>query len=274
MRAQEQLAPVSVVIPCFRCGPTIGRALASVLQQSRKPAEVILVDDASGDDTWAVLSDLARAHPGWVRLLKLESNRGAASARNAGWAVARQPYIAFLDADDAWHPSKIEIQSDFMAHHPDVVLCGHRHRVLTRADAQPDWTLEQGPQQLIHKWQLLLENRFVTPSVMLKAGIGQRFAEGRRHMEDRLLWLEIICDGAVVVCLDLELAATYKLPYGVAGLSSNLWQMARFDIDNYRVLHGTGRLSLLSAGALMVFSLLKFVRRLARVMIWRMARKG
>ncbi len=274
MRARQQLAPVSVVIPCFRCGSTIRRALASVLQQSSKPAEVILVDDASGDDTWALLSELERAYPGWVRLLQMESNQGAASARNAGWAAASQPYIAFLDADDAWHPRKIEIQCDYMMQHPDVVLCGHRHRVLTRAEATPDWTLEPGPENMIRKWQLLLENRFVTPSVMLKAGIGQRFAEGRRHMEDRLLWLEIICDGAAVVCLELELAATYKMPYGMAGLSSNLWQMARFDIDNYRVLHGTGRLSLLSAAALMVFSLLKFARRLAQVMIWRVAGKG
>ena len=61
MTSQESMAPVSVVIPCYRCSLTIGRALASIAQQSMKPVEVILVDDASGDDTWVVLTKLATA---------------------------------------------------------------------------------------------------------------------------------------------------------------------------------------------------------------------
>ncbi len=269
MTAQESLAPVSVVMPCYRCSLTIGRAFASIVQQTVKPAEVILVDDASGDDTWVVLTKLATDYPGWVRLIQLETNRGAASARNAGWAAARQPLIAFLDADDAWHPEKIEIQYSYMKCHPDVALCGHQHKVLTRTDVKLDWSLKQGSEKSIRKWQLLLKNRFITPSVMLRSNIQHRFFEGRRHMEDRLLWLEILFDGAKIVQLEVELAATYKMPYGMAGLSSNLWLMARSDIDNYRVLHAKGRLSLLSVYALMVFSVLKFMRRLALVRFWR-----
>ena len=134
MMRQDQLTPVSVVIPCYRCGLTVRRALASIVQQSSRPQEVILVDDASGDDTWSTLTAFEAAHPGWVRLVQLPHNRGAASARNAGWAVATQPCIAFLDADDAWHPEKIEIQYDYMKRNPEVLLCGHRHRVLTRVD--------------------------------------------------------------------------------------------------------------------------------------------
>ena len=274
MSLQESLAPVSVVIPCYRCSLTIRRALASIAQQSLKPAEVILVDDASGDGTLAVLKELASSYPNWMRLIALETNRGAASARNEGWAAASQPFIAFLDADDTWHREKIAIQYDYMKLHPDVVLSGHRHRVLTRPTAKPDWTLSKGAAKAIHKWQLLLENQFVTPSVMLRSDVPQRFTEGRRYMEDRLLWLEMVCDGAMVVQLDLDLAATYKLPYGSAGLSSNLWQMARSDIDNYSVLRRSGRLSFLSACALMVFSILKFARRLGLVILWWMTGRG
>ncbi len=274
MTSQESLAPVSVVIPCYRCSLTIGRALASIAQQSMKPIEVILVDDASGDDTWVVLTKLATAHSGWVRLIQLETNRGAASARNAGWAAASQPFIAFLDADDSWHPEKIAIQYDYMKRHPEVVLSGHRHRVLARMDAKPEWALLQGPTKFIDKWPLLLGNPFITPSAMLRTDIPQRFAEGRRYMEDHLLWLEIVCDGAEVVRLDVDLAATYKPPYGMAGLSSNLWQMARSDLDNYRVLRRSNRLSFLSAYFLMAFSVLKFVRRLGLVMVWRMRERG
>ena len=274
MMGQDLSAPVSVVIRWYRCSLTIGRALASVVQQSLKPAEVILIDDASGDETWNVLRTMESTYPGWVRAIQLKSNRGAASARNAGWAAARQPFIAFLDADDAWHPEKIAIQYEYMKRHPQVVLSGHQHRVLTQMDARLEWMLGQGAEKSIHKWQLLLENQFVTPSVMLRADIPQRFAEGRRYMEDRLLWLEIVCGGAAVVLLNVDLAATYKLPYGSAGLSSNLWQMARSDIDNYRVLRRSGALSWLTSLFLMVFSILKFVRRMGLVLVWRTSGRG
>lgn len=261
--------PVTVVIPCFRCATTIGRALASVVQQSKMPAEVILVDDASGDETWATLTALANAYPGRVKLLHLEVNQGAAAARNAGWESATREYIAFLDADDAWHPNKIEIQYTYMRNHPKVVLCAHEHRVLNKADLSPDWELPNWVASPIHKWPLLLVNKFITPSVMVRRDIQQRFCSGRRYMEDRLLWLEIVCDGGRIDKLGVDLAATYKKPYGAGGLSSNLWEMTRSDMGNYRLLRARGSLSLLAAYALMVFSLLKFWRRLVKVILWR-----
>jgi len=263
------LAPVSVVIPCFNCGLTLQRAVTSVLRQSMKAAEVILIDDASSDNTWAVMTELDRTYPGCFKLMRLVKNQGAASARNAAWAVATQLYIAFLDADDAWHPEKIGIQLAYMQNHPDVVLCGHGHRTLSNLETQPDWETVGGLAEQIYQCSLLLENRFVTPSVMLRRDIPQRFSEGKRHMEDRLLWLELVLDGAKAVCLGVDLVATYKKPYGATGLSSNMWQMALADVDNYRVLHAAGRLSLWATWLLMMFSILKFMRRLFFFMLWR-----
>ncbi len=262
-------APVSVVMPCFNCGLTLQRAVTSILRQSTRPAEVILVDDGSSDNTWAVLTDLESTYPGWFKLIRLVKNQGAASARNAAWAVATQPYIAFLDADDAWHPEKIGIQLAYMKAHPDVVLCGHGHRTLSDVDTLPDWVLVHGLTEQVHKGSLLMENRFITPSVMLRSDIGQRFFEGRRHMEDRLLWLEVVLGGYKAVRLGADLAATYKKPFGTAGLSSNMWQMTLADVDNYRLLHAAGSLSLGATCCLMIFSILKFVRRLCILMFWR-----
>ena len=229
-------APVSVVIPCYRCSKTIRRALASVLRQAKVPTEVILVDDASGDDTWAVLAELEQTHPGWVKLLPLKENQGAASARNAGWNLACQPYIAFLDADDAWHPRKIEIQLAYMEANPDVVLSGHGYRLLGQ-DVLPDWTVGQDGAKPIGKWALMLSNKFVTPSVMVRRDIGQRFVERQRYMEDHMLWLMISCSGGGVVKIPTELAAIYKEPFGITGLSSQVWLMERGDLGNYRRLY-------------------------------------
>ena len=261
----KTMAPVSVIIPCYRCTATLERAVASVAAQGEVPAEVILIDDCSGDDTLALMRKIAAQYaPGWVRTVLLDQNMGAASARNAGWAVATQPYIAFLDSDDAWHPEKIQLQLRHMLAHPDVVLCGHAHQILPTA-AMPNWTLRDADNpakaRRITKWGMLLSNRFVTPSAMLKRDIPQRFEERQRHMEDHMLWLSIVCSGAVVEKLPLPLAAIYKRPYGQAGLSAQWWLMERGDLGNYRRLMEQHHILRVQFLALALYSAAKFLRR-------------
>lgn len=255
-------APVSVVIPCYRCARTIERAVASVAAQAQRPAELILVDDASADATRAVLQDLQGRHPpDWIRLVLLDQNVGAASARNAGWAAATQPYVAFLDADDAWHPAKIDIQYAYMRANPDVVLCGHGHRRLEQ-NVLPDWDVGAGHARQIGKWALMRSNPFVTPSAMLRRDIEPRFVEGQRHMEDHMLWLDIVCRGGRVVKLGNELAAIYKNPFGASGLSAQIWLMERADLGNYRRLCDEKFIKRYQFAALGLYSLLKYARRL------------
>lgn len=255
--------PVSVVIPCYRCASTINRAVESVLRQVQKPAEVILVDDASGDGTLSVLRHLEQQYPGWVKVIALEENSGAASARNAGWAAATQHYIAFLDADDAWHALKIKIQYTYMSSNPDVMLCGHRHRILKQRDDLPNWIVAtQWEAEQINKWDLLLSNRFVTPSVMLRRDVVQRFAEKQHYMEDHLLWLEIACGGGAAMKLSAELTAIYKSQFGASGLSSHMWGMERSELHNYWRLHKAKYIGLIAVLMLWVFSMTKYLRRL------------
>lgn len=263
------LSSVSVVIPCFRCAATIDRAVASVACQSALPAELILVEDASGDDTLPALHRLKdRFQAGWIRIVAQSKNSGAGSARNAGWDAARAEYVAFLDADDAWHPKKIEIQLQAMSAHPDAVLSGHRSAI---GGEMPDpGSPNNVPVRKITFGQLLFANRFVTPSVMLKRAVTFRFREGQRHMEDHLLWMQIAASGALVLRLDSTLATTFKPAYGATGLSSNLWLMEKAECGNYRHLAETGAISHLGALALCVYSALKFFKRIAVVTARRM----
>ncbi|MDZ4202895.1 MAG: glycosyltransferase family 2 protein [Gallionella sp.] len=260
------MAPVSVVVPCYCCAGTIRRALASVAEQTMVPCEVILVEDASPDDgKTREMLNLVVAEYGHVFAIKtifMNGNVGAASARNRGWDAASQPYIAFLDADDAWHPRKIEIQYAYMMIHRDVVLCGHLHRFLEDNDLLPDWDLPQPEEQAIHKWKMLLSNPFVTPSVMLRRDVAQRFIENQRHMEDHMLWLRIICSGGIVVRLTNELAAIYKRPFGMAGLSAQFWLMEKGDLGNYRRLYYEKCINVYQLSVLSIYSLLKYMRRL------------
>lgn len=260
------LAPVTVVIPCFRSKLTITRAIDSVAKQTVRPAEVIIVDDASRDGTAEYLTKIAEDNAaGWVKVIELQENSGAATARNVGWNSAAQPFVAFLDADDTWHPKKIEQQYAFMAKHPEVVLCGHRHRQMPwrapRTQSDHESALMDGC-VAVTKWQMLLSNRFITPSVMVRKEISYRFREGKRYMEDHLLWLQVICDGAKVVRLNAELAFIHKAPFGESGLSARLWSMEKGDLDNYWCLAREKRLSFPAAVLLNIYSLLKFGRRL------------
>ncbi len=255
-------APVSVIIPCFRCVATLDRAVASVALQTLRPAEVILVDDASGDGTRALLHKLQVQYGSdWIKLVLLVLNVGAASARNAGWAASTHPYIAFLDSDDAWHPQKIEIQYGYMQAHSDVAMSGHDFGLLESAEL-PRWSVTKAAPSIVRKWSMVLKNQFVTPSVMVRRNISQRFIDGQRHMEDHMLWMCVVCDGLCVAKLSCVLVAIYKESYGVSGLSSQIWLMARSDLSNYRRLFQGRYVNFFQFCLLVVFSALKLLRRL------------
>jgi glycosyltransferase involved in cell wall biosynthesis len=107
---------ISVVIPCYNAGRYIGEALASVFAQSRLPAEVIVVDDGSTDDS---VEQVLKAGGNRVRLIRTE-NRGPSRARNIGLDHATGDLIAFLDADDRWKPEMLLRCSEILEQEPDV----------------------------------------------------------------------------------------------------------------------------------------------------------
>jgi glycosyltransferase involved in cell wall biosynthesis len=265
-------APVSAVVPCYRCAGTIGRAVGSIAAQTRLPAEVILVDDGSRDGTLERLHALAASYaPGWIRVVALSENRGAADARNTGWADATQPYLAFLDADDTWHARKIELQYGFMKEHPEVALCGHGYETVS-APETPYADCSNAAPRPLSRLSLLLSNRLITPSVMLKRDLPHRFRSGRRHVDDHLLWLQIQGSGSPVVMLSAPLARVYKAMYGARGLSSQLWAMEKAELENYWILNGEGAIGYAATLALSAYSLAKFLRRAALVALRRARR--
>lgn len=104
---------VSVVVTTYNQAPYIAAALGSVLSQTYRPCEVILVDDGSTDDT------TAQVLPFRDRILYLKQpNRGVAAARNAGIARATGEFIALLDGDDLWDPTKVALQVSAALRYP------------------------------------------------------------------------------------------------------------------------------------------------------------
>lgn len=259
-------APVSVIIPCYRCRETVERALNSVLNQSLQPTEILLVDDASGDDTLGLLYELEKLHAPIVKAISLEQNGGPGPARNSGWESATQPWLAFLDADDAWHPRKLEIQWDWIESHPEVVLCGHASQFST---GRIDFPVEDTSVAVrLSPRQMLISNRLPTRSVMLRRDLPFRF-QGRNVTEDYLLWLEIITAGLPAYRLEACLAYSLRPDFSPGGYSGQLWIHEKREIAALKALRAKGKLSWLAFVLSSGWSIVKFLRRL-----WLMRRMG
>lgn len=104
------LEPYSVVIPAHNASATIGEAVASVLAQTVLPAEILVVDDGSTDDTAALASQAHRL----VRVIR-QDNAGPGAATTRGMSESRHALIATLDADDVWLPHKMEQQLSLLS---------------------------------------------------------------------------------------------------------------------------------------------------------------
>jgi glycosyltransferase involved in cell wall biosynthesis len=105
---------VSVIIPVYNCERYLAEAIESVLAQTYRPIEVIVVDDGSTDSS----GDIARSYKELHYIY--QPNQGVAVARNAGLAATDGEFIAFLDADDLWLPNKLRVQVDYLLEHPHI----------------------------------------------------------------------------------------------------------------------------------------------------------
>lgn len=252
-------APVSVIIPCYRCGETVVRALNSALNQTLSPAEILLVDDASGDGSLDLLYQLEKLHAPRVKVISLAKNEGPGLARNAGWEAATQPWLAFLDADDAWHPRKLEIQWTWLEAHPDVVLCGHASQFAT---GEVDFPVADAPDAIrLSPGQMLVSNRLPTRSILLRRDLPFRFSN-RRFSEDYLLWLEIMYAGYPAYRLEVPLAFCFRPDFSPGGISGKLWQHEKGEISVLRTLLTARKIGGVVFTLAVTWSYVKFLRRL------------
>ncbi|WP_162143093.1 glycosyltransferase family 2 protein [Pedobacter glucosidilyticus] len=251
---------VSVIIPCYNCSSTIERSINSILNQTRLPREVILVDDKSTDNTLEILNHLAKKHEEIpLIILSLSENSGPGIARNRGWKRAKYPWLAFLDADDLWHSQKLEIQTNVLGLHPDVYLCGHNSDVYSEFQTIPKEINFSVSSININK--MLISNRFPTRSVMLRKDLDFKFG-GKDVTEDYLLWLQIIADGYKAVKVDLILAYSLRPEFSKGGYSGQLWKHELRELRALRQLYSSSKIPFYKYFFFLGFSFMKFLRRL------------
>ena len=227
-RKRRRTRSVSVVIPSFNSGAWVAQAVQSALMQSSPPSEVIVVDDGSTDDTHQRLAPLMHR----IRYL-VQPNQGVAVARNHGIAASSGELVAFLDADDVWHPRKLELQLAALDGDASVCMLG------TGAYDWPGSTpRDRGACRSIPvPWrQLAVKNLFTTSSILVQREALERagpFDPELRGPEDYDLWLRIAELGPVAI-LDAPLTG-YRTVQGSLGqraksMEEGLWRiLAKLD---------------------------------------------
>lgn len=109
---------ISVIIPTYNSGSFINEAIVSVISQTRLADEIIVIDDGSTDNTREIIEQLQCDRVIYI----YQANSGVSVARNLGLSKAKCKYIAFLDADDRWHPAMLEEQFQVLDNHPEVAF--------------------------------------------------------------------------------------------------------------------------------------------------------
>jgi len=260
---------VTAVIPAFRSEKVVIRAIESVLSQSSPVDEIIVVDDASDDRTAQVVRDFAINQP-QIRLIVNNQNLGPGQSRNAAWNLATSEYLAFLDADDTWHPKKIELQREWFRANPSEVICGTQHCIIDKDEKRDN---VGKPSQFTIK-DLLLRNRFTTPSVMLRRDIQLRFDPKLRLSEDYLLWMEIASEFGHVNRINRPLTILHKPEFGADGLSSKIRAMYFGEMKALTILNQKSHIGLIILIRSYIWSTLKLVRRLPLALLRKLSWKS
>lgn len=213
---------LSVVIPAHDSASTLPGAVRSALDQSVPPDEVIVVDDGSSDGT----ADAAAAFGPPVRLVR-QDRQGPSAARNAGVAQSKGEWLAFLDADDEWHPSKLERQLEAATPGTALVATDWARELVGEA---PPAVL---PRTVITTTRILLLNRFQTSTVLLSRrafDAAGGFDPSLDGVEDWDMWLRASEHGTVVK-LDWPFVRYTDVATGYSKVTERVYRTGRVMLD-------------------------------------------
>ena len=113
---------VSVIMPVYNAAKYLETSLLSIINQTYKDWELVLVDDCSTDSSPEIIAKFQSQNPNII-YHRLEQNQGAAVARNTALNIAKGRFVAFLDSDDVWEPQKLECQMAFMIQNGAFASC-------------------------------------------------------------------------------------------------------------------------------------------------------
>lgn len=227
---------VSVIMPSHNSAGYISEAIDSVIQQTHTKWELIVIDDASTDNTVSIVEDLSK-QDSRINIIKNSTNQGPGFARNAGIKASKGDFIAFLDSDDFWLPKKLEIQLNFMKKH-NQYMCFSSYLLMDEQGNRIPRMIEALPFLTYDK---LLRSNYVgnLTAIYDVRKTGKILSPKLRKRQDWGLWLTLIKKFGTVKGI-LEPLAIYRIRK--ESLSRNKYSLLIHNFKIYREFLNFGRL--------------------------------
>lgn len=224
----EEFGPVSVIMPAYNCGDFIGQAIDSVIAQTYTHWELLIVDDASTDNTAEIVRQ-KKASEERIRFFQHSINLGTQHARNKAIQEGSGRFIAFLDADDLWLPEKLEIQLRIMQK-DKVAGCFSSYDLIDEAGRKTGKKIMALPKL---SFQKLLKANYVgnLTGIYDSKKIGKIYCPDIAKRQDWALWLEVVKKGGPLIGIGQSLAK-YRVRKG--SISTNKLEMLKY---NFRIYH-------------------------------------
>jgi|LakMenEpi03Aug12_release.lakeMendotaPanAssembly.Ray.scaffolds.fasta_scaffold304744_2 glycosyltransferase involved in cell wall biosynthesis len=213
---------VSVIIPCYKDSKTLCRAINSVIAQSYKPIEIIVINDCSPETK--IIEKHLKKYPR-IKYFCNKENLGLAASRNKGIQIAKGEIVAFLDADDEYHPDKIKIQLEYLKENT-AVTC----EVLNILPSGKSYSKLGPDRSIIKPREIMFSNKLNGAGLLCKKkmilGIGG-FNPNLKSCEDYDLWLRLLSSGANVNVVSKPLYLYY---FNSEGLSKNIIDISKWEL--------------------------------------------
>jgi glycosyltransferase involved in cell wall biosynthesis len=200
---------ISVIIPAYNAASTLAECLESVVRQSVRPFEVILVDDGSTDNTRRVA---AKFEAKLTLRIVSQANSGLGKARNAGMAAATGDAYAFLDADDVWLPSKLEQGMKGLLKYPKTQW--FYTPILEWTPENENSTRKRACSQVSSLRSFLSYNPIVPSTIIMRSGFDYAWENDRNLQEDVGAHLRVLSRGDFPKMLP-EATLKYRLDFGM-----------------------------------------------------------
>ena len=217
---------VSIIMPTYNCGSFIKKTIESVLNQTYKNWELIIVDDCSKDNTEEVVKKIKDKR---IKYYKLKQNSGAAVARTESMKKAKGYYMAFLDSDDLWYPEKLEKQIKFMEDNNYDFTCTAYEQI-----DEKDNLLEKiiKVKKKANYNRILLDCPVGNSTVMYNVDkLGKFEVPNIRKRNDDALWLQIIKKAKYIYGMD-DILMKYRIRSN--SISSNKLSLVKYHWQLYR----------------------------------------
>ena len=183
---------ISVIMPVYNAQKYLGQAIESVLRQTYRNFELIIIDYGSSDDSLKIIKSFSDSR---IKIVYHKKNQGIISSLNDGIKESAGKYIARMDADDISLPKRLEKQISFLENNPLVVMCGTWARVINESGKVVDKNIHPPTDGKSIRSYILKHNPFIHPTVMMKKSAfkdSDWYRNKFKHAEDYELWTRIV----------------------------------------------------------------------------------